>query len=210
MAKIIDISQTLRPGMPVWPGDTAYEWHPTWRIEPGCPVNVSRLTLSTHTGTHADAPLHYDKDGADAAQVALTPYMGPCVVVDVRPAGDYVTPDDIAAALPDRVDRVLVRTFDVFPHGFWPTGFKAIAADTIDMLAARGCVLIGTDTPSLDPETSKALAAHNRVKAHGLAILEGLVLDRVAPGFYDLIALPLKISGADSSPVRAVLKELEK
>jgi arylformamidase len=192
----------------VWPGDTPYALERTWQIEPGCPVNVSRLTLSTHTGTHADAPIHYDEHGRDSAGVSLLPYVGLCVVVDARHAGEYVTPEDIVSGLPDRVERVLVRTFDVFPHDAWPTDFKAIAADTIDMLAARGCVLIGTDTPSLDPETSKTLDAHNRVKAHGLAILEGLVLDDVAPGAYELIALPLKIAGGDSSPVRAILKEI--
>lgn len=208
MRRIIDISQTLRPGLPLWPGDTAFAMSVQWSIGPACPVNVSRLTLSTHSGSHADAPLHYDAAGKDAAAVALSPYIGPCVVIDARGAGETVEPKDIADVLPERVARVLIRTFDHFPMAHWPTTFKAIAPATIDFLAARGCVLIGVDAPSLDPETSKTMDAHGRVRAAGLAILEGLVLDHVTPGVYELIALPLKIENGDASPVRAVLREI--
>jgi len=207
MGRIIDISQTLRSGLPVWPGDTAFAMSVHWSIGPACPVNVSSLTLSTHSGTHADAPLHYDAAGKDAAAVELTPYIGPCIVIDARHAKDVVQPADIADALPERVARVLIRTFDTFPRDHWPSSFKAIAPKTIDSLAARGCVLIGVDAPSLDPETSKSMDAHGRVRAAGMAILEGLVLDHVTPGSYELIALPLKIEGGDASPVRAVLRE---
>lgn len=210
MTRIIDISQTMRAGIPVWPGDTPFSLQRTWQMGPDCPVNVSRLTLSSHTGTHADAPLHYDADGADSAAVALTPYIGSCLVLDARHAVGQVTPEHIAPGLPGRVERVLLRTFDAYPHDRWPAHFTAVAAETVDFLAARGCLLIGVDTPSLDPQDSKIMAAHHRVKAHGLAILEGLVLEHVAPGPYELIALPLKIAGGDSSPVRAVLKEIEK
>ncbi len=208
MRRIIDISQTLRPGLPVWPGDTAFAASAQWSMGPSSPVNVSRLTLSTHSGSHADAPLHYDAAGQDAATVELTPYIGLCIVIDARGAGETVKPDDIADAVPARVTRMLIRTFDKFPRDHWPRSFKAIAPATIDMLAARGCVLIGVDAPSIDPEHSKTMDAHGRVRAAGMAILEGLVLDHVTPGAYELIALPLKIEGGDASPVRAVLREI--
>lgn len=210
---IHDISPTIHPGTPVWPGDTQFSIERVWSIGAGSPVNVSRLTLSTHTGAHADAPLHYDAAGADSATRSLEPYLGPCRVVDLSAARTRaaVAPAEIAAALDGPAaspcpPRVLLRTWAQAPLDRWVSEFRAIAAATIDLLAARGVVLVGVDTPSLDPQDSKTMDAHHRVRAHDMAILEGLVLDRVAPGDYELIALPLPIAGADASPVRAVLR----
>lgn len=206
--KLYDISQALRPELPVWPGDTSFDVTLNWAIDDQCPVNVSRLTLSTHTGTHADAPLHYTNDGEDAASVDLDRYLGPCWVIDARHSKGVITPSDIEADLPQTLKRVIFRTYEVFPTDKWDNNFVAVHPDTIDMLAARGCVLVGLDSPSLDPETSKTITSHQRVLAHGMSILEGLVLDDVPFGLFELIALPLKIEGADASPVRALLREI--
>jgi arylformamidase len=208
--KLIDISQTLRPDLPVWPGDTAFSVERTWVLSPDCPVNVSRLTMSTHTGAHADAPLHYGADGAEMAAVPLDAYLGPAQLIDVTACGPRrIEPADVAGRLrPDTV-RLILRTFGRFPHDRWPEAFATPSTALIDLLAAQGGVLIGTDAPSLDPETSTDLPAHHAVRHHGLAILEGLVLDCVAEGRYELIALPLKLAGADASPVRAVLRVLD-
>ena len=209
MAKrLIDISQTLRPALPVWPGDTAFALEPTWMIEPGCPVNVSRLTLSTHSGAHADAPLHYDPQGKTIAEVNPEIYVGPCHVFDVRQATDLVRPVDFNLAEANDCHRILFRTFDRFPHDQWVSDYAAIAPETIELLASAGVKLVGMDGPSLDPETSKTLDAHNAVRRAEMAILEGLVLDDVTEGAYELIAAPLKIAGADAAPVRALLREL--
>ncbi|WP_374764924.1 arylformamidase [Yunchengibacter salinarum] len=207
---LIDISQTLRPDMPVWPGDTAFGRDTSWAMGPDCPVNVSRLTLSTHSGTHADAPLHYDADGLDSAASPLAPYLGPAFVLDLSARGHDgpITPDALAPHLPERVSRVLLRLFPAFPHDHWPQTFSPIAADSIALIAERGGRLIGVDSPSLDPLTSKTMDAHMAVKRAGMAILEGLVLDDVHSGFYELIALPLRMAGADASPVRAVLRRM--
>jgi arylformamidase len=172
----------------------------------GSPVNVASFETSTHAGTHADAPLHYDPAGADAAGLDLSPYLGPCRVVDVRGAGPAVAAAFLATRLADPPPRVLLRTYEMFPHHAWDPAFTAVAAETIDWLAAHGVRLIGVDAPSLDPQDSKTMDAHHAVRAHGLRILEGLVLDHVPPGDYELIALPLKLAGLDSSPVRAVLR----
>jgi arylformamidase len=102
----------------------------------------------------------------------------------------------------------LLRTFDVFPRDGWPEMFTAVSAEAITWLAGAGVRLIGVDAPSLDPETSKTMDAHHAVFAADMRILEGLVLDDAPPGDYELIALPLKLEGLDSSPVRAVLREL--
>ena len=197
----------IKVGIPVWPGDSAFTIERTWMLDMECPVNVSKLALSTHTGTHADAPLHYGDGGADIAEVSLTPYMGKAYVVDARGAGALIKPHHIENQLPATVERVLVRTFDKYPHDVWPHGFSAFHVDTIDMLAQKGCLLIGIDTPSVDPESSKDLPSHNAIKGYEMAILEGLVLDEVDTGAWELIALPLKIAEGDASPVRAVLRE---
>ncbi|WP_421791614.1 arylformamidase [Hyphobacterium sp.] len=206
--RLIDISQILRPELPVWPGDTNFSLERTWQIDPECPVNVSRLTLSTHSGAHADAPLHYDPTGADIADVDPAIYLGRCFVFDVTSATERVEPTHFDLSKADGAERVLFRTFDRFPTGNWVSDYAAIAWETIELLASSGVKLVGMDGPSLDPETSKTLDAHHAVRRAGMAILEGLVLDNVEEGAYDLIALPLKIEGADASPVRAVLREL--
>lgn len=204
--RVWDISQVLRPGLPVWPGDTAFAFERSWRMEDGSPVNVGRMTMSTHSGTHGDAPLHYAADGTDIAGVDLDPYLGECLVVDARGAGGAVEIGDLPHL--GGVDRVLLRTFDRFPHDAWDSGFTAIAPGTIRWLAARGVRLIGTDAPSVDPQDSKTMDAHRAVLAADMRILEGLVLDDVPPGRYELIALPLKIAGGDAGLCRAVLREL--
>lgn len=204
--RVWDISQTLRPGLPIWPGDTPFAFERSWRMEDGSPVNVGRMTMTTHAGTHGDAPLHYAADGADIASVDLAPYLGECLVVDARYAKGAVTIADLPPL--DGATRVLLRTFEHFPHEAWDSGFTAIATDTIRFLAAEGVVLIGTDAPSVDPQESKTMDAHKAVHAAEMRILEGLVLDDVSPGRYELIALPLKIAGGDAGLCRAVLREL--
>ncbi|HRO60706.1 MAG TPA: arylformamidase [Burkholderiaceae bacterium] len=216
--ELYDITPTIHPRMPVWPGDTPFEIERRWAISSESPVNVSRIVMSTHTGAHADAPYHYDLLGADSAAVSLRPYLGICRVIDLSASedrGDAVQPIELApwiggettGALPA---RVLLRTRRSAVVDRWDAGFRAISPQAIDLLAARGALLIGVDTPSLDPQESKTMDAHHRVREHRMAILEGLVLDAVPPDDYELIALPLPIAGADASPVRAVLRPLAK
>ncbi len=207
MPKLWDISPAIGPGFPVFPGDTPFAQRWTWTLDERCAVNVSELTLSPHTGAHTDAPLHYDANGASIADVDLATYLGPCRVVHAIGIGALVKPEHVLSRLQDTPPRVLLRTYAHAPTG-WDAAFTAVAPDTIDALHAHGVRLIGIDTPSLDPETSKTLESHQRVRRHRMAILEGVVLDGVAEGDYELIALPLKIAGCDASPVRAVLREL--
>jgi arylformamidase len=173
------------------------------------PVNVAAVTMSAHTGTHADAPFHYNPSGEKMAAVDLAAYLGPCAVIDGRADTPTVTWEQIAGQIdrnPD-ITRFLVRTFPSFPDDTWPESFRAIDATVIDELAKRGTVLIGTDAPSLDPQSSKEMSAHKAVARHGLAILEGLVLDDVPYDTYELIALPLPFVDLDASPVRAILRK---
>jgi arylformamidase len=202
-----DISPAVAPGFPVFPGDTPFAFRWTWSLGPGCPVNVSEVTMSPHTGSHADAPLHYDEQGASIGEVPLDAYLGPCRVFDVTGAAPLVEPRHVEGRLAALPPRALFRTYRRAPRD-WDSGFAAFAPATIELLAARGVKLVGIDTPSLDPESSKTLDSHQAVRRHGMAVLEGLVLHEVPAGDYELIALPLRWHGLDASPVRAVLRAL--
>lgn len=206
--KVWDISQTLRPDMPMWPGEPALVLHRNAEIGAQCPVNVGALNTPLHAGTHADAPFHYDAHGATSADCDLDIYVGRCVVVDVRHAVGRVELDDLDWAALAGAKRVLFRTYDRFPADYWDSDFTAIAPSVIARLREGGVRLAGTDAASLDPEQSKTMDAHHEIQRGDMRILEGLVLDDVPPGEYELIALPLKIAGADASPIRAILREI--
>lgn len=208
MAMLWDISPPVHAGSPVFPGDAAFDRRWTWTMGPGCPVNVSTLTLSPHTGAHADAPLHYDPDGAAIGAVALEPYLGRCRVIHAVARGPLVLWQHLEHALDHLPPRVLVRTYAQAPVDRWDPDLAAFHPDTVARLADRGVLLIGIDTASIDPADSKDLASHQVIRRRGLRVLENLVLDGVPEGDYELIALPLKLTTADASPVRAILREL--
>ncbi|MCA6283630.1 MAG: arylformamidase [Phenylobacterium sp.] len=206
--RLYDISQPLRPDLPVWPGDTPFGLERTWVLDGDCPVNVSRLTLSTHSGAHADAPLHFDAAGAAIDAVDLVPYLGPAQLLSVTKGPERIAADEVLPRLAPGTRRVLLRTFDAFPHEAWPTHFRTPSPDLVEALGAAGIVLLGIDGPSLDPEDAKDLVSHRALGRWRMAVLEGLVFDDVHDGAYELIAPPLRLSGADASPVRAVLRDL--
>lgn len=208
MKKIWDISPPVDSSSPVFEGDTRYSQQWTWRIAADCPVNVSAVTLSAHVGAHADAPLHYDSQGAGVGSLELAPYLGPCRVIHALRAGACVEIDELVHAGTDLPPRVLLRTCERFAHTSFDPGFKAIAPETLRWLADRGVRLVGIDSASVDPATSKHLPAHQVLLQRDLRVLENLCLDEVAEGDYELIALPLKWMHCDASPVRAVLREL--
>lgn len=204
-----DISPPVHAGSPVFPGDTAYTQAWSATIGPGCPVNVSAITLSPHVGAHADAPLHYDADGAAVGALDLAPFLGRCRVIHAIGCGPLIEWRHIAHTIDDTLPpRVLVRTYERMPVDRWDDALAAYAPETVERLADRGVRLIGIDTASIDPASSKTLPSHQVIRRRGLRVLENLVLDGVPEGDYELIALPLKLTTADASPVRAVLREL--
>jgi len=206
MPRIYDISPAVRPGCPVFPGDSPFAMRWTWRLGPDCPVNVSEVSMSPHTGAHTDAPLHYDDDGASIGEVGLDPYLGPCRVIHAIGVAPLIEPHHVALRLADAPPRILVRSYEQARVSSWDSSFAAYAPATIELLHEHGVKLIGIDTPSVDPEQSTTLDSHQVVRRHRMAILEGIVLDDVPEGDYELIALPLKWVGLDASPVRAVLR----
>jgi arylformamidase len=205
-----DISPPVHAGSPVFPGDARYEQRWAATIAPGCPVNVSTITLSPHTGAHADAPLHYDAEGATAGALDLTPYLGPCRVIHAIGVAPLIEWQHLVHAIDAQLPpRVLVRTYLRMPIDHFDDALPAYAPQTIERLADLGVLLIGIDTASIDPAASKSLDSHQVIRRRGLRVLENLVLDDVAEGDYELIALPLKLTTADASPVRAVLRSLK-
>ena len=206
--RLWDISPPVHAGSPVFPGDTPYTQRWSARIGPGCPVNVSALTLSPHVGAHADAPLHYDPQGAAIGAVDLAPYLGPCRVIHAIGVRPLILWEHVAHATQGLPPRVLVRTCARMPVDAWDPGLAAFAPDTVERLADAGVRLIGIDTASIDPADSKTLDAHQVIRRRALRVLENLVLDDVPEGDYELIALPLKLTSADASPVRAILRSL--
>lgn len=205
--RLYDISEPLGPDTAVFPGDTVFSRRWVMRMEDGGSCNVSTIRMSAHCGTHTDAPLHFDPDGAGIAEVDLTAYLGPCRLVDVTGEGEppLIPPSALTADLLEGVQRLLVRTRTDHDHTRFDARFTAVGPGAAEVLVAAGIRLIGIDTPSMDHASSHELRAHKVLCAGGVAILENLDLSGVPAGDYQLAALPLKISGSDSSPVRAVL-----
>jgi arylformamidase len=202
-----DISPPISADTPCFPGDTTYTQRWNAQIGPGCPVNVSAITMSPHLGAHADAPLHYGDGASPIGSVDLAPFLGPCRVIHAIDCGALVMPVHLQHAVAGLPPRVLVRTCRRAPTE-WSPRFSAFAPETIAWLARHGVRLVGIDSQSVDPAESKTLDSHQQLLAHDMRVLENLVLDEVDEGDYELIALPLKLAHADASPVRAVLRSL--
>ncbi len=204
---LIDISPLLDSSIAVWPGDVPFARTVSLDMSSGANLTLSDIRTTLHVGAHTDAPNHYLNGGGDIASRSLDYYVGPCTVVRVDGArGRRMVPADVTAtSLAPRV-LFLTGTFPDVRH--WNEDFASFSPELIDWLHQRGVITVGIDTPSVDPFDSKALEAHQMLARHDMANLEGLVLEHVTPGDYELIALPLRIRDADASPVRAVLRTI--
>ena len=205
MSPLIDITRPLQNGTPEWPGDTPVAFNFVARIENGDAVNVGHLSMSVHNGTHADAPHHYHDAGIPIDQVPLETYVGPARVVDIR---DWkaITIAQLTTIEAGSAERLLLRTGAWTRPDEFPQSWPLMDPDVPAWLTARGVKLIGLDAPSVDELTSKDLPIHLACNAAGLFIMENLLLDDAPAGDYELIAIPLRLTGADGSPVRAVLR----
>ena len=206
--RLRDISVTLGAGTPEWPGDTPYSCGWTAKISGGSSVNLSTITTSPHVGTHADAPLHV-RDGWQAAHaLPLEVFIGPATVIDVSAMKGEIALEAISDAIAARpIERLLLRTGSSVASGTFPGEWPTLSESCARSLIGLGLRLLGVDAPSVDAKESKSLAVHKRLFSGGAYVLENLDLRRVAPGSYDLIALPIKVMGLDAAPVRAVLLE---
>jgi arylformamidase len=203
VSRLIDISPPVSSELEGWPGDTRYQVVPRWTQANGDSVTVARLTLSGHLGAHADAPLHFDPAGSDAAALPLEAFIGPARVIQC-PGIDSIGPPEALWAT--GAERALFRVVAEGEASGFPARFAPLTPEGARTLVRLGVRLFGTDAPSVDPVDSRTLDAHRLLAAGGIAILEGLALAGVEAGEYELIAPPLRWRGADASPVRAVLR----
>ena len=203
--KIWDISPLISPQIAVWPGDTPVSRELLVDISKGGNIDLSTLRSTVHLGAHADAPHHYHKDGVSIEAIALGTYMGDCYVhtVDKKP---LITPSDCVVAIASGAKRILFRTNSYPDPNIFNHDFTSFHPDAVSALGLAGVILLGIDTPSVDPFSSKDLPSHQNLYNYKIANLEGLVLHHIEDGHYELIALPLRLDGFDASPVRAILR----
>src|SRR5215470_11401962 len=164
---LYDISPTVRPETPVWPGDTPFQARLAWSIAAGASVNVTAVTTTPHLGAHADAPFHTEPRGEGIAEMPLERYLGPCRVIKV-PAAPLVEPRHVEGIELGSPSRLLFRSDSVRDRKSFPERFTALAPELAALLGERGVVLVGIDTPSVDPFDSKELAAHHALARGGV------------------------------------------
>lgn len=171
----------------------------------GAASTGSALHATAHLGAHADAPGHVLPGAPPIDERPLDLYVGPCQVIRVATGlAESIRPD--ALRVPLEAERLLLATGTYPDPRRFNDDFAAPSVELIDHLHDRGVRLLGVDTPSVDLFAAEDLPVHRRMIRHDMAILEGLVLDRVPEGLYELIALPLRLVGFDASPVRAILR----
>ncbi len=207
MPDILDISLPISPDMPVWPGDPCPALEPlTTLVHDG--VQVSRVILGTHTGTHLDAPSHFLVGGRTVDQLDLATLLGPCRVIEITTDVPQVTAETLRPFDLEPETRVLLKTRNSRrPEArVFTLDFVALDRSAATYLCEIGVQLVGIDGPSVDASTAGDYPCHRSLLAAGILILENLVLRHVKPGSYELIALPLNLVGADGCPVRAALR----
>ncbi len=188
-----------------WLGDEPVSYTVPVKIAEGAAVNVGRIQMSVHTGTHVDAPWHYTDQGLKLDQIPLKTWVGRCLVVEAIGASE-LTPSLLENLDLSGVGKVLFKTGQPNHWETFPLEWAVVAPSLPPYLAARGIDLLGTDAPSVDSLTSKDLPGHAAMAAAGLYILEGLALADVVAGQYRLVCLPMNLADADGAPARCMLE----
>lgn len=203
----IDITQPLTNAIATWPGDAPFNFKVAHTKEQTGSVNIGQISASVHTGTHADAPFHFNSSADTIDQLDVNMYIGTAKVIDVTDL-DWIGREELMAFDLNGVKRLLLKTRNETNVEQFPSRISLLRKDIAEFLQEKGIFLLGLDIPSVDAIDSKELPIHHTLYQHGIYILENLYLQDVPAGEYEMIALPLKIIGADGSPVRAVLREL--
>ena len=206
---IYDISLSLSPNLPFWPGDPGLKLEQFESMDKGAAYNATQIISSVHVGTHVDAPRHFINGGRTVEQLPLEVLTGPCYVVQL--------PDGIEAITAEVLDRTEVTSemkrvlFGTSNSHLWARGeskfqtdFVAITEDGAEWLVERGVQLVGVDYLSVAPY-DEPIPTHVTLLQAGVVVVEGLNLSNIMRGFYDLYCLPLKIVGSDGAPARAIL-----
>ena len=209
--KFFDISVPVSPALPVWPGDPRVVLERFRKISDGSDSNDSKMACSVHCGTHVDAPAHFIENGSTIEDLALDILVGPALVAEF-PDIDTITPDLLDHQnLPFGTQRLLLKTrnSDLWAdpeHSFNPD-FVALSAESAAWMVKRGIQLVGIDYLSIQLFRDTEPTTHRTLLEAGIVIVEGLNLQNVSPGCYQLVCLPLKLAGSEGAPARAVLIE---
>jgi arylformamidase len=207
--KIYDISVSIHPKLPVWPGDPPVVLERYRQQTEGDASNDSRLACSVHCGTHIDAPAHFIENGATVEQLPLDSLVGSATVVEFSGI-DKITPHLLETRQIDtQIERLLIKTknsklWSDPEHGFFPE-FVALSAESARWIVNRGIKLVGIDYLSIQMFNDAEPLTHRILLEAGVIILEGLNLQDITAGTYRLICLPLKLAGSDGAPARAIL-----
>jgi arylformamidase len=209
--KILDISLPVSPGLPVWPGDPVIVLERYRSITRGNASNDTRLACSVHAGTHVDAPAHFLEKGATIEQLPLDILIGPALVAEL-PETDVITPDILnALAIPPDTTRLLFKTKNsalwAEPNSRFNPDYVALSAEAAGWIVRKGLCLVGIDYLSIQKFDDPEPLTHSILLDAGIVIVEGLNLQNIRPGSYQLICLPLKLSGSEGAPARVVLIE---
>ena len=203
--KIIDISPLISNRLAVWPGDQSFSQKFNLKLSEGSNIDLSSIHTTVHLGAHADAPSHFMTQGLSIDQVPLSPYVGPAQVIETQnlQPNDRILPEHLVGNIQSK--RVLLKTGSFPNSNNFNEDFNSLSPELVEFMSSKGVILIGIDTPSIDPFNDKELKSHETLGRHRIYNLEGLVLAHVSPGIYGMSALPLSIEGSDASPVRAIL-----
>ncbi|HET9906601.1 MAG TPA: cyclase family protein [Anaerolineales bacterium] len=206
---IYEISLSISPTLPTWPGDPALELELIESMDKGAHANVTRMSAAVHLGTHVDAPHHFLNDGRTVESLPLDVLTGPCYVTQLPDGVEAITAEVLdRTEITSEMKRVLfgTRNSHLWAKGeaAFQTDFVAITEDGAEWLVEHGIQLVGVDYLSVAPY-GDSVPTHTVLLQAGIVCVEGLNLSQVMRGFYDLYCLPLKITGSDGAPARAIL-----
>lgn len=204
-----DVTLTITPEMPVWPGDPPVDLKLVSKISDGANANVSHIKMGVHTGTHVDAPYHFIENGKTVEDISLSVLVGRAYVIHLPNSVRVITAEILrSAGIPPRTRRVLMRTHNSTLWGkkkqSFQEDFVAVEDEAAQYLVDRGVKLVGVDYLSVAPyKNSKP--THTIFLEADVVIVEGLDLSKVAQGRYNFHCLPLKLAGSDGAPARVIL-----
>ena len=204
--KFFDISLKIHNSMLVWRDDPPSQIDILATVE-NDGYGMSNLKLTTHTGTHIDAPNHFVANGAGIDQIPLEKLIGPCKVLDMTNIGrNEILPEDFKNPL-EKGDRILLKTgnYKLLKDSQFPDEYVSLSEEAAKFLVSKNINLVGIDFLGIEKENNPGHPVHVTLLSAGVVNVEGLDLENIEPGEYELICLPLKIKDGDGAPARVVL-----
>ncbi len=209
----IDVTATLDPAAtPVYEGDAPMSFQFLKDMRKGDALTLSQFSLGAHSGTHIDAPMHFMRDGASIDRVALTALIGRARVIDIPDSVQSIDATELNRHAWRTAERVIFRTRSSvrgwMSSSVFHRDFAYIAPDAAQLLADAGVQLVGIDYISAERFGAPEPVTHRILLGRGIPIVEGLALESVPAGDYDLIVLPMKVAGHEGAPARAIMRRL--